>query len=89
MQGLEAQCAEVEVRRFVLDLVLVLPLLLGHVLDVEDGPPLGVVETGRPVEHPQEEQHHEHGGHGLKAKSPAQVTKEIRMRRFVTQWRTH
>ena len=63
MKGLEAQCAEVEVRRFVLDLVLVLPLLLGHVLDVEDGPPLRVIEAGGPVEHSQEEQHDQHCCH--------------------------
>ena len=65
LQRLHSESGEVKVRRLVLDLVFIFPLLLGHVLDVEDGPPLGVVETGRPVEHPQEEQHHEHGGHGL------------------------
>ena len=56
LERAESEGGKVKVGRLVLDLVLVLPLLLAHVLEVEDGPPLGVVEAGRPVEHAEEEE---------------------------------
>ena len=55
LQRLHSESGEVKVRRLVLDLVFIFPLLLGHVLDVEDGSPLRVVEARRPVEHTDEE----------------------------------
>ena len=43
---MRSEGGEVEVGRLVLDLVLVLPLPLAHVLQVKDGPPLRVVQAG-------------------------------------------
>ena len=70
LQGAEFEGGKVKVRRLVLDLVLVLALLLAHVLEVEDGPPLGVVEAGRPVEHPEEEEGRGGGGDHLQSVAP-------------------
>ena len=55
LQRLHSESGEVKVRRLVLDLVFIFPLLLGHVLDVEDGSSLRMVEARRPVEHTDEE----------------------------------
>ena len=70
MKRLHPQSRKIEVRRFVFDLVLVLALLLAHVLEVEDGPPLGVVEAGRPVEHPEEEKGRSGGSDHLQSVAP-------------------
>ena len=53
---MRSEGAEVEVGWLVLDLVLVLPLPLAHVLQVKDGPPLRMVETRRAVEESEEEE---------------------------------
>ena len=53
---MRSEGGEVEVGRLVLDLVLVLPLPLAHVLQVKDGPALRMVETRRAVEEPEEEE---------------------------------
>ena len=45
LQRLHSESGEVKVRRLILDLVFIFPLLLGHVLDVEDSSPLWVVEA--------------------------------------------
>jgi hypothetical protein len=71
-----AERREVKVWRLVLRLVLVFSLPLGHVLQVEDGPPLRVVEAGGTVEEAEEEQRREDGGHRLKAVAPAQRPKK-------------
>ena len=46
MELLGSQGRQVEVGRLVLQLALVFALLFGHVFEVEDGPPLRVVEAG-------------------------------------------
>ena len=51
LQRTKFEGGEVEVGRFVLDLVLVLPFLLAHVLQVENRPSLRMVQAGRAVEH--------------------------------------
>ena len=51
LQRTKFEGGEIEVGRFVLDLVLVLPLLLAHVLQVENRPSLRMVQAGRAVEH--------------------------------------
>ena len=71
LQRTKFEGGEVEVGRFVLDLVLVLPLLLAHVLEVEDRPPLGVVEACRPVEHAQEEEARCGGSNHLETMAPS------------------
>ena len=45
------------------------------VLEMDDGPPLGVVEGGGPVEHPQEEGGGEEDGQHLQAQSPPKPSK--------------
>ena len=71
LQGAQSEGGKVKVRRLVLDLVLVLPLLLAHVLEVEDGPPLRVVEAGGAVEHAEEEEGGGRGSDHLQTVSPA------------------
>ena len=68
------QAGEVEVGRLALHLVLVLPLALGHVLEVEDGPALRVVERGRAVEGAEDEEEGGAPGHRLEAKAPTDRT---------------
>lgn len=50
------QQREVEVGRLTFKLGLVLPLPLGHVLEMEDGSTLRMVEAGRPIEEADEEE---------------------------------
>ena len=71
LKGTQSEGGKVKVGRLVLDLVLVLPLLLAHVLEVEDGPPLRVVEAGGPVEHAEEEERGGRCSDHLKTVSPA------------------
>ena len=47
-----------------------LSLALGHVLEVEDCPALRVVERGRAVEQPQEEERRQHRRHRLQPETP-------------------
>ena len=56
LQGLHPQRGKIKVGRLVLQLVLVLPFLLGHVFNMQDCSSLWVVETGRSVEHSHKEQ---------------------------------
>ena len=51
LQRTKFEGGKVEVGRFVLNLVLVLPLLLAHVLQVENRSSLRMVQAGRAVEH--------------------------------------
>ena len=71
MERPRRQQREVEVGRLALDLGLVLPLPLGHVLEVENGSALRMVEAGRPVEEADEEERGQCHRHGLKAEPPA------------------
>ena len=61
------QGGQVKVRWLVLQLALVFALLLGHVLQVEDGTTLWVVEAGRPVEKAQHKQGAKASRHSLQA----------------------
>ena len=73
-QDLERSCihhGEVKVRRFALNLALVLSLPLGHVLQVQDGPSLWVIEAGRSVKEANKEQRGQSQCYSLETKSPS------------------
>ena len=71
LKGTQSEGGKVKVWWLVLDLVLVLPLLLAHVLEVEDRPPLRVVEACRPVEHAKEEEARCGGSNHLETMAPS------------------
>ncbi len=82
LEGPRAQRREVEIRRLVLHLVLVLPLALGHVLQVQYGSALRVVQAGRPVEQAHEEERRDCPRERLQAEAPAECAASMRACRY-------